>query len=121
MNMKLKDQAYEVVWASKDQRRLGQLKAEGYEMLREEHVDPHFKLPLQFNSEGFYEYVDVVAMRVHKRILYGKRRKTLDISLRQLKNTNRIPQQRLKGTYELSSDEPILDPGFSLYDTGIRQ
>lgn len=121
MNMKLKDQAYEVVWASKDQRRLGQLKAEGYEMLTIDHVDPHFKLPLLFNSEGFYEYVDVIAMRVHKRILYGKRRRALDISHRQLKNTNRIPQQRRPGSYDLSSDEPILDPGFSLYDTGIRQ
>ena len=117
MNMKLKDVAYDVVWASKDQRRLGQLKAEGYELLKPEHVDPKFKLPLAFTSEGFYEYVDVIAMRVHKRILWGKRRKALDISQRQLKNNKGIPQQRIKGTFDLSSDEPNLEPGFSLYST----
>src|SRR5208283_2325131 len=33
MNIKLKDPEYEVVWASKDQRRIGQLMAEGYEFL----------------------------------------------------------------------------------------
>jgi hypothetical protein len=117
MNMKLKDAEYDVVWASKDQRRLGQLKAEGYELLKPEHVDPKFKLPLEFTSEGFYEYVDVIAMRVHKRILWGKRRKALDISQRQLKNSKGIPQQRIKGTFDLSSDEPNLEPGFSLYST----
>jgi hypothetical protein len=115
MNLKLRDQAYEVVWASKDQRRLGQLLAEGYEYIKPEHIDPHFKLPLRFDSENLYIYVDVIAMRVHKRILYGKRRKALDISQRQLKNTNKIPQQRLKGTFDLTSDEPMLEPGFSLY------
>ena len=46
MNMMLKDTEYECVWASKDQRRLGQLVAEGYEFLKLEHVHPQFKVPL---------------------------------------------------------------------------
>src|ERR1700733_10659598 len=38
MNMKLKDAEYEVVWANRDQRRIGQLTATGYEFLKKEHV-----------------------------------------------------------------------------------
>lgn len=117
MNIKLKDQEYEVVWASRDQRRLGQLLAEGYEFLQPEHIAPDFKTPLAFDSEKQYIYQDVIAMRVHKRILYGKRRRALEISKQQLRNKNKIPQQRIKGTYELAPDVPDLEPGFSLYET----
>lgn len=117
MNIKLKDAEYEVVWASRDQRRLGQLQAEGYEFLRPEHVAPEFKMPLAFDSEHQYVYQDVIAMRVHKRILYGKRRRALEISQQQLRNKNKIPQQRVKGTFDLSPDVPDLEPGFSLYET----
>lgn len=117
MNIKLKDQEYEVVWASRDQRRLGQLLAEGYEFLKPEHIAPDFKTPLAFDSEQQYIYQDVIAMRVHKRILYGKRRKALEISKQQLRNKNKIPQQRIKGTFELAPDVPDLEPGFSLYET----
>lgn len=116
MNIKLKDAEYEVVWASKDQRRLGQLMAEGYDFLRPEHMHPEFKMPLLFSSDGSYEYIDVVALRVHKRILYGKRRRALEISQRQLKNSNKPPQQRLKNSFKLSPDDFQLDPGLSLYD-----
>ena len=114
MNIKLKDPEYEVVWASKDQRRLGQLLATGYEMLNKEHVHPSFKLPLIFDSEGMYTYIDVVAMRVHKRILYGKRRKALQVSLDQLCNRTRPPRVRVKDSYSLS--EPFIPgAGQSLY------
>lgn len=92
MNMKLKDPEYLPVWASKDQRRLGQLRAEGYEFLKPEHVHPEFKLPLLFDGEKMYRYVDVVCMRVHKSIVFGKRKKALLLSTNQLKNTKRPPK-----------------------------
>lgn len=114
MNIKLKDAEYEVVWASKDQRRVGQLLAEGYEYLRPEHIHPDFRLPLIFGSDKNYEYIDVVALRVHKRILYGKRRKALEISQRQLKNTNRPPKSRFTNDEDFS-----LDPGMNLYEAGV--
>jgi hypothetical protein len=85
MNIELKDTEYEAVWASRDQRRLGQLYAEGYEPIKAEHMRTGFHLPLKFDSEGLYVYQDVIAMRVHKRILYGKRRKALEISMGQLR------------------------------------
>lgn len=102
MNVKLKDTEFEVVWASRDQRRLGQLAAEGYEFFKPGMEASDFKLPLQFDSEGMYIYADVVCMRVHKRILYGKRRKALQVSLNQLSNRNRPPRARVKDTFELS-------------------
>jgi hypothetical protein len=101
MNMKLADTSYEVVWASRDQRRIGQLMAMGYEMLKPEHIHPDFTAPLQFDSEQLYVYADVVAMRVHKRILYGRRKKALQTSLNQLSNRNRPPRVRAKNSYEL--------------------
>lgn len=104
MNMKLKDPEYECVWASRDQRRIGQLMAQGYELLKQEHIHQDFPVPLRFDSEGLYIYVDVVCMRVHKRILYGKRRKALQVSLNQLANRNKPPRVRLKGSYELAED-----------------
>jgi hypothetical protein len=83
-------------------------------MLTKEHVHPDFKLPLIFDSEGMYTYIDVVAMRVHKRILYGKRRKALQVSLDQLANRNRPPRVRVKDSYNLS--EPFTPgTGQSLY------
>jgi hypothetical protein len=119
MNIKLKDTEYEPVWASRDQRRLGQLLAEGYEVLKPEHMAVNFKLPLKFESDGSYVYQDVIALRVHKRILFGKRRKALEISQKQLKNTRGIPQQRIKGTFELTGDRPNLEPGLDLYETAV--
>lgn len=114
MNIKLKDPEYEVVWASRDQRRVGALLATGYELFIKEHVHPSFKLPLIFDSEGMYTYIDVVAMRVHKRILYGKRRKALQVSLDQLANRNRPPRVRVKDSFSLS--EPFTPgTGQSLY------
>ncbi len=107
MNIKLKDDEYEVVWASKDQRRIGQLKATGYEFLKPEHVRSDFKMPLEFDSEGMYVYMDVVAMRVHKRILYGKRNKALQTSLNQLSNRNRPPRVRQPNSFELSEQAPL--------------
>jgi hypothetical protein len=94
MNMKLKDTEYEVVWASKDSRRIGQLLAEGYEYLKKEHVHPSFKIPLPFGSDGHYEYVDVVCMRVHKRILYGKRRRGFEVTQQQLGRAHKMPAMR---------------------------
>lgn len=111
MNMQLKDSEYAVVWASKDQRRLGQLFAEGYEFLRPEDVHPSFKVPLVFTGDKQYEYLDVVALKVHKRILYGKRRRAFEISQKQLKNTNRPPRHK-----SMPEDDFALDPGLSLYE-----
>ena len=101
MNIKLKDPEYMVVWASKDQRRVGQLQAEGYELLKKEHMHPDFKVPLLFDSEGLYRYEDVIAMRVHKRILLGKRRRMLELSQKQLSNNRRPPSSRIKDTLDL--------------------
>lgn len=117
MNIKLKDTEYEVVWANRDQRRLGALQAEGYELLKAEHIAGDFQTPLKFDSEGLYIYQDVVAMRAHKRILFSKRRRIADLSRQQLSKRAKIPQQRIEGTMELSSDFPELDAGMSLYET----
>jgi hypothetical protein len=104
MNIQLADPEYMVVWASQDQRRLGQLFATGYEMLKPGHVAKNFKLPLKFDSEDTYRFMDVVAMRVHKRILLGKRRAALQVSLNQLSNRNRPPRVKVKGTYDLMEE-----------------
>lgn len=112
MNMKLRDAEYEVVWANRDQRRLGELLAQGYELLKKEHVHSEFKVPLLFDSEGNYVYQDVVALRVHKRILYSKRRRALDVTKAQLKNGNRPPKSR----FTPEEEEIQFDPGMSLYE-----
>jgi hypothetical protein len=119
MTIKLKDTEYEPVWANRDQRRIGALLAEGYELIKPEHLAGDFKAPLKFESDGSYIYADVIALRVHKRILFGKRRKALEISQKQLKNTRGIPQQRIKGTFELTGDRPNLEPGLDLYETMV--
>jgi len=90
MDIKLADTEYVAVWANRDQRRLGQLEAEGYEFIRPEHIAKGFKLPLKFDSEKLYIYQDVIAMRVHKRILFGKRRRTQELSVKQLQGMGQI-------------------------------
>ena len=114
LNMKLKDQEYMCVWANKDQRRLGALLAEGYELLKPEHVSPEFRVPLRWSSEGTYEYADTICVRVHKRILLAKRRKALEISQKQLKITNRPPRSRFTPESDVE-----LEPGLNLYEVGI--
>jgi len=109
MNMKLKDTEYEVVWASKDSRRIGQLLAEGYEYLKKEHVHPSFKIPLPFGSDGHYEYVDVVCLRVHKRILYGKRRRGYEVTQQQLGRAHKLPAVR-------GASENLTDNTFKLME-----
>lgn len=109
MDIKLADPEYVVVWANRDQRRLGQLLAEGYEFLKKEHVAPSFQTPLKFDSEGMYTYVDVVAMRAHKRIVFGKRRKVIDQSLRQLQGQQAFAKSKLAGVI---NKDPHLEEAF---------
>lgn len=112
MNIKLKDTEYDVVWANRDQRRLGQLLAEGYELLKPEHLHSDFKHPLEFSSEGLYIYQDVIALRVHKRILWGKRRRALEISQQQLKT--RGADARIKAKLaEIIEGDPGLEHAFA--------
>lgn len=119
MNMRLKDQEYMCVWANKDQRRLGALLAEGYELLQKEHVHPDFKVPLAWSSEGTYEYADTVCMRVHKRIILSKRRKSFEISQKQLSAVSKLPRQRIKGTLDLADDVNPLGSGMDFYESGV--
>jgi hypothetical protein len=116
INIELADPEYMVVWASRDQRRIGTLQAIGYEFLKPEHIHKNFKCPLTFDSEKCYVFMDVVAMRVHKRILLGKRRKALQVSLNQLVNRNRPPRVREKGTYDLA---PAISPEFGEFYSDI--
>ena len=111
MNMRLKDQEYVCVWANKDQRRLGALLAEGYELLKKEHVHPDFQVPLVWSSEGTYEYADTICMRVHKRIILSKRRRAFEISMKQLSVVNKPPRSRFT-----PEDEFQLDPGMGFYE-----
>ena len=121
MNILLKDSEYEAVWASRDQRRLGQLLAEGYEFIKPEHMATGFKLPLRFDSEKMYIYQDVVAMRVHKRILYGKRRRALEISLGQLRRRGADSKIKAKLSALIAEDpffERLMDSDkMGFYDT----
>lgn len=107
MDIRLADPEYLPVWANRDQRRLGQLFAEGYELLRKEHLASNFSLPLKFDSEGLYVYQDVIALRVHKRILFGKRRKVVEQSYVQLKGPQALAKAKLAKA--ISSDPHLQD------------
>lgn len=100
MDLKLKDPEYEGVWVNKNQIRVAAKQAEGYEFIKPEHFASDFKVPLKFNSEGLYIYEDVVAMRVHKRILWGRRRKEIERSTNQLKDdkAKELAKSRLQNT-----------------------
>ena len=111
MHVKLKDTSYVPVWASLDQRRIGQLLAEGYEPLRKEHVAPGFALPLKFNSEGMYIYQDVVCLRVHKRIKVAKLRKIQEVSTGQLKKAGADARIKSKLVDAVLGD-PYLESAF---------
>jgi hypothetical protein len=115
MNIKLKDTEYIPVWASRDQRRLGQLLAEGYEFITEGMMAEGFKIPLLFNSDKQYVYQDVIAMRVHKRISFSKARRALEVSKKQLQNNNRIPKTKVQ--MEDNEIDFDLDNGMKVYDT----
>jgi hypothetical protein len=113
MNVELADPEYVCVWASKDQRRLGQLEAEGYEYIKPEHMRKGFKIPLKFTSEGLYAYHDVIAMRVHKKIRFGKLKRYQQISqnqLRPLMMQQKAVQDLNKGVIE---NDPELGRAFA--------
>ena len=119
MDIRLADPEYECVWANRDQRRIGQLLAEGYEPLKKEHIAPSFPLPLKFDSEGLYVYQDVIALRVHKSILYGKRRRVVEQSYSQLRGPQALAKAKLAKS--ITSD-PHLEEAFEsgsigYYDT----
>lgn len=122
MNIHLKDQEYVPVWANKDQRRLGALLAEGYEVLKKEHVAPGYQTPLKFSSEGTYEYQDVICLRVHKRIRFAKLRKIQEVSQNQLKPVKARANAKARLMEEVIANDPALDVAFGtgkfgFYDT----
>jgi len=116
LTVQLKDDNYLAIWAFKDQRRTGQLLAEGYEYIKPEHFHPNFKVPLLMDSNGTYSYGDLICVRVHKSIIFGKRRKAFELSVRQLRNNHRPPSVRVKDTFELSN---AADPDFGQLYTRI--
>lgn len=113
MNVQLKDQEFVPVWASRDQRRLGQLLAEGYEFIRAEHLKTNWTPPLKFDSEGNYIYQDVIAMRVHKRIRFAKLRRIQEVSQSQLKSAKAQSDAKRKLAEEVIANDPALDVAFS--------
>jgi hypothetical protein len=122
LEIKLADNEYVAVWANRDQRRLGELEAQGYEFLRREHISKDFKLPLKFDSEGLYIYADVIAMRVHKRILFGKRRRTQEMSMNQLKGVRQVAKNKVQST--VIEKDPELEQAFEkgsfgFYDVNV--
>lgn len=118
MDIRIADPEYLVVWANRDQRRLGQLLAEGYEFLKKEHIASDFPLPLKFDSEGMYTYQDVIAMRVHKRIILGKRRRVVEQSYAQLRGPQALAKAKLAKT--ISSD-PHLEEAFESGSLGYYE
>lgn len=119
LTVKLEDEEYECVWVNRDQRRTSYHLAMGYEFLRPEHCKRGWKVPLKFDSEKNYIFEDVIAMRVHKRILYGKRRRALEISQLQLRGAKNHMASKLRkdaeGGDELLgiSPDPLVDLNFS--------
>jgi hypothetical protein len=119
MAIQLKDPEYVPVWASKDQRRLGQLLAEGYEFIKPEHIHPNFLCPLKFDSEGMYRYVDVIAMRVHKRIRFAKLRAIALRSAQQLKPAQAQANAKAELVEKVILGDPGLDHAFSSGSMGF--
>src|SRR3974390_253397 len=113
MNVRLKDDEYIPIWVNRDQRQLGAKLAEGFELLRKEHLASDFLAPLKFDSEGLYIYQDVVCMRVHKRIRFAKIRKFFQISINQLKPAQ--AQENAKSTLmeKVILGDPALDEAFA--------
>lgn len=113
MHVELKDDEYVAVWVNRDQRQLGAKLAEGFELLKKEHLHPNYMVPLKFNSEGLYEYQDVVCMRVHKRIRFAKLRKYYEISKNQLRPAQ--AQENAKSTLmeKVILGDPALDAAFA--------
>ena len=113
LDVKLADPEYVVVWVNRDQRRVSEKLAMGYEFLKPEHVSKTFTLPLKFDSEKMYTYADVVAMRVHKRIKLGKERKYINMSTGQLKGA--VSRQRAINKLEsdVIANDSNLDRAFN--------
>jgi len=121
MDIRLKDPEYVAVWANRDQRRLGELFAQGYEILKSEHIDSDFKLPLRFDSENCYTYMDVIALRVHKRILFAKRRRVVEKSVYQLRALQAVAKSKVQD--KMDTEDPLLGNAFrsgrmGFYDAG---
>ena len=110
MDVKLKDPLYVTVWVNRDQRRMGEVLAQGYEPIKAEHIAGDFKTPLRFDSEGLYTYMDVIAMRVHKKILFAKRRAVVEKSFYQLKALRTLSEQKVKN--KVDDEDPLLGNAF---------
>lgn len=112
LDVRLGDPEYMPVWVNRDQRRFSAKQAEGYELLKAEHLAKDFKAPLKFDSEGLYTYADVVCMRVHKRILLGKRRRLVELSTGQLRGLQAKERAKTMLENEVISKDPALDSAF---------
>lgn len=110
MDVRLKDPEYVCVWANRDQRRMGELLAQGYEPLKQEHIAGDFKVPLKFDSDGMYCYMDVIALRVHKKTLFAKRRSIVEKSHYQLRALRALSEDKIKG--KMDNEDPLLGNAF---------
>lgn len=119
LDMELADPEYIPVWANKNEVRVSQLVAEGYELLKAEHVRKGFKLPLKFGGEGFYIYADVICMRVHKRILFGKRRRLVELSTNAMKALQAKERVRQKLEQDVIGKDPALGDAFARGEMSI--
>jgi len=113
MNVKLKDDEYIPIWVNRDQRQLGAKLAEGFELLRKEHLPEGYISPLKFDSEGNYVYQDVICCRVHKRIRFARIRRFFDMSKNQLKPAQAQENAKGKLMEQVILGDPALDAAFA--------
>lgn len=112
LEVKLADPEYLPVWVNQNIIRVSQKKAEGYELLKPEHIAKDFVPPLQFDSEGLYRYQDVICMRGHKRIVLGMRRKYVDMSTGVLKGAKAVERARKNLEDSIIANDSALDSAF---------
>jgi hypothetical protein len=110
LDIRLADPEYIAVWVNRNPIRISEKKAEGYELVEERHLAKNYPVPLKFDSEGMYVYEDVVAMRVHKRIIFGKRRRAVEMSVNRLKNAKGVVKEKIQ--HKVIEREPRMEEAF---------
>lgn len=97
MKVALKDSNFVPRWVQKLDRRLGPMKAKGFNFVREDEIDGELNIAIQVNADGIFQHDDVFLMKIEKRLYYGMLRANHERALKMVdpKAAHKIAQDRV--------------------------
>lgn len=106
MNVEAVDSNFVLRWVQKMPRRLGPMKAMGYQFCVKEDIKGELNIAIEENVNGQFAFDDVILMKIEKRLYYGMLRKNHERAIKMVdpKAAHKTAKERVIADMRTSTD-----------------